>query len=204
MNINTPKSFNKNTLGDKKVADAIEPFLDYVNQNFDQFGRALQNQLTLGENLKGEVKTIQCMHNQAVTVRPGSPVAYVMPIYCVGDAVKALYTAFNADGSLSVRIKFDSPVPIQAKAQTGGGGFFTYQARNIGGIAIGDLVTFSGFGNKGNNLTGQVFGLSNTNNSPAISVLNFSDPAAGAVETLPDFVGDSEPFKTVTLLLLYA
>jgi hypothetical protein len=203
MQINTPKSFNKQTIEDAKLAEAIGPFIDYCNQNFDQFGRGLANQLTFPDNFKGEIQTIDIKHNQPVNVTAKGSVSYAFPIGSFGDGVRAFKFQANNDGSLAITCWFQSPIPVLAKAQTSAtGNFAKYQCSNIGGIAAGDRVLITAFGNKSNNVdSGLVAWVATETSGPVITVYNGNTLAA---ETLSEFRGASEVSKKVTLLLLYA
>lgn len=201
--INVPKSFNKQTISDKKTTETLGPFIDYINQNFDQFGRALAQQLTFAENFKGEIATIQAKHNQSVTINPKSPVAYAFPLSTLGDSVRSFSFTALADGGLALNFMFQNSIPLKAKTQTASSGAFaTYQVLNPGGVAVGDRVTITGFGNKSNNVSGGlVLWVDSDSSGPIVTVYNGSGVAA---EDLGEFRGNSESFKEVKVLLLYA
>lgn len=199
--INTPKSFSKESLPSAKTAKDIEPFIDYVNQNFDQIQRALINQLTISENLKGQVVTVQAKHNQAVAVNTAAPVRYGF-VLAADDGVTSFKFSNLSNGQLTCTFHFESPIPVQAKRQVNSTGDLLgiYQCTNIGGIHIGDRITFSGFGAASNNGEALILGLIKDSGAPAIVCVKYPPVVQ---ESMPSFVGESESFKSVTVALLY-
>lgn len=200
--INTPKSFSKEALGSSKTAKEIEPFVDYVNQNFDQLQRALINQLTISENLKGQVLSVKAKHNQRIDVRANGVVRYGFVLNS-SVPVKSFFLNQDNTGNIHITVKFDTPIPISAQSQTNTTGqlFGIYRCTNIGGVTEGDIVSFSGFSTASNNGTALVL---NTKIDQGAPILFCSKYPGVTSETMPSFVGNSEQFQSVTIALLYA
>lgn len=202
--INTPKTFPKESIPDKKVGDAVQPLVDYVSQNIDQLQRALINQLTLSENLKGEIITIKAKHNQAVNITTSGNVAYAWVLKS-DDGVRSFKFSNNADRTLNCLFSFESPIPLISKAQanTTGDVLGFYTCKDIGGIRSGDRASMSSFAAPGNN--GDVLILGIIPAGGVYTVICFVSSQGGVVqEAKPDFSGTMEPFKNVTLFLAYA
>jgi len=200
--INTPKSFSKEALPSSKLATEMQPFIDYVNQNVDQIQRALINQLTFSENIKGEVVTLQMKHNQAIAVTPKASVASAFVIGSSDEVASIRFFQTNT-GALSISVRFASAIPIQARFQTNTTGQLVgiYQCRDIGGVQVGDKVSFSGFGAKANNGVALVSAIDATEGAPIIVCPKY--PAVVA-ENMPSFVGTAEESKSVSIALLYS
>jgi hypothetical protein len=190
--LNTPKAFEKNLI-QGQVGGEISPFIDYVNQNFDQIIRAFFNQLTLGENLRGTLLNISTSNNTPTNILAAQNPAGILILKSTSP-LKSYTTTVTSDGILQATFTFDEALPVKARSVAVSAPFATYEIEGLSTISQGDEAEFSLFGNKLNNGTFLV--LYRTEN--LVTVYN---PNAAA-ETKSSFTGTRESTKVVTLFAL--
>jgi hypothetical protein len=194
--LNNPKGFDKSQL-DGEILQKLDPFIDFVNQNTDQFTRALTNQLTFADNLLGSVVTVSAKHRTPIVVPAAAKaVSAIIPLRCSGGSIRSFTYTFNTNGSVNLTFIFDDFVPIQTKNATVASGFVTYQTEST--IAPGDRVSVSDYGNKALNKEVTVLYVSNT--TPQAITAYTADTLA-ASETKSSYTGDAEVAKSVTLFI---
>lgn len=199
--INAPKAFEKATL-DPKVLSGIDEFVSYVNQNFDQYTRALLSQLTFGDNFKCQLRSVSAYHNQAIALEPSQPISSIQ-VLKVGsnDAVKEFYYTQTTGSAVSLRIMFANPIPVSTRSQiTASGAFGLYEVtESARRVRAGDCVSIEGYSNKDNNLTrGLVLDIDLTQNQ-----LHVYNQAGVVSETKTSFTGQTESPKDVLLLVQF-
>lgn len=191
--INSPKSFDSAQLSPQFIQDS-GGLIDYINQQFDQLNRALLQQLTLPENMRGRMVTLSVSHNTPVTVTNTSFTGSV--IYNSGSNGVKSYTFVNdSQGNSVFTFKFNDSIPILTRTVIVSSPFATYEVKNADNISPGDLVTVSGSTNSHNN--GQFLVMQNT--GTLLTVYN----SAAVAAVLPNYVGSSESVKSVSLFLYY-
>lgn len=190
--INTPKSFDKAQI-DSATLPKVEQFVDYVNQQFDQLTRALQNQLTFPDNFKAKLVTIAAYNNKELSLNETA--AQILPLSVLGDSIQTFSATVSNSGVQKVTIKFGNPIPVRTRAVSFSTPYATYEVENAAVIQAGDRVSVTAQSNIVNNGTFLVLQA----NSNSIVVYNsnaITAPGTGA------YVGTVEPAKQVTLLLL--
>jgi hypothetical protein len=196
--INSPKSFDKQLLS-SDVLKGIEPLVDYINQGNDQVTRALTNQLTLPENLRGEVRDLSVYHGVPISVTPKQSVANVIVLGCSGgDVVTGFSKSQTSDGLLSLTFYFRSAIPLLSRSVTYSAPFATYEVKGAAGISVGDKVSFSGHRNSSYNGS---FSVQFINDAKTSISVHSPDITSALTETT--YVGSSESAKTVTLFLFF-
>lgn len=192
--INTPKSFDKAQM-DSATLTKIETFVDYVNQQFDQVTRALQNQLTFAENFKASVITLSAYHNKELSL--SATAAGIIPLSVLGDSIQSYYANVSNAGTQKITFRFGNPVSIRTRSVTYSAPFATYEVESIATLQVGDRVSIVSSTTNLNASNSGTFVVSQVN-AGSITVYN-----SNAVATaLTEYVGTQEAAKTVTLLLL--
>ncbi len=189
--INTPKSFDKAQI-DSEILGKIETFVDYVNQQFDQLTRALQNQLSFPENFKCKVLSIQAYNNKELSLNETAQ--QIVPLACMGDSIRQYSATVSNTGTQKITFKFGNAIPVRTRSVTYSSPFSTYECENVAHIQVGDRVSITAQTNQSNNGT---FLVSEVGTS-SIKVFNSSGVAA----TLTEYVGAYESAKSVTVLFL--
>lgn len=191
--ITAPKAFDKQSL-DPKILEQIDPFIEYVNQNFDQLIRALFNQITLTENFRGRLVTVSAWHRREVLIESqGQGILAALPLKSEPSGLKSYVTTSDTGGRLSFTPAFDAAIPIKTRSVSVSSPFATYEIQASQTVLCGDKVSISQYGSKGNN--GDFVVLSRSDS--AVTVYN---PSA-ATETKASYSGVAESEKTVTLFL---
>lgn len=188
--INTPKSFDKAQI-DGAVLPKIEQFVDYVNQQFDQVTRALQNQLSFADNFNAKVLTVSAYNNKELSLNETA--TSILPLSVLSDSIRQYSSTVSNAGTQKITFKFGSAVPIRTRSITYSAPYATYECEDVSNLQVGDKVSISTqlSGNTGTFIVLQV-------NAASIVVYNSNATAA----TLTDYTGSYEPAKKVTLLLL--
>lgn len=192
--INTPKSFDKAQI-DASVLSKIEQFVDYVNQQFDQQTRALQNQLTFAENFKAKVITVSAYNNKELSLNESATT--IIPLSVLGDSIRQFSATVSNAGVQKVTFKFGNAVPIRTRSVTFSSPFTTYEVENPANIQVGDKVSITSQTNSVNAANSGTFIVLQVN---AASIVVYND--AGIATVISSYVGTYEPAKQVTLLLL--
>lgn len=192
-NINTPKSFEKSLL-QGELLKQIEPFVDYVNQNFDQLIRALFNQLTFGENVRGQFSTVSAKHGVPITIDVTEGVGGIMPFRVSGGSLRSYYLTTGKNGAPTVTFFFDDAIPVQTRTVVEDVEFCTTECSSV--VRPGDRVLITGCTNVNNN---GVFLVIETNDS-GIVYRNSS----GVDETNTQFRGDRESSKTIDIFVFFS
>jgi hypothetical protein len=194
--LNAPQGYDKSQL-DGETLNKLQTFIDFVNQNNDQFTRALTNQLTFSDNLLGTVVTVSAMHRKPIVVPAAQKsISAVIPLRCAGGSIRSFTYDFNTDGSANLTFVFDDFVPIQTKNATVASSHVTYQTN--ASVAPGDRVSVSAYGNKALNKEATVLYVSSV--VPQTIVAYTADTLA-ATETKSSYSGDAEVAKSVTLFI---
>lgn len=189
--INTPKSFDKAQI-DSAVLPKIEQFVDYVNQQFDQIVRAIQNNLSFADNFKAKVIDVSAYHNTELSLNQTA--SSILPLSVLGDSIHAYSTTVSNSGVQKITFKFGNPLNIRTRSVTFSSPWATYECESVANIQVGDKVKVTNQTNSYNNGT---FIVAEVGTS-TITVYN----SAGVSATVADYVGSRESAKTVTLLLL--
>lgn len=193
--INTPKAFDKSNL-DSEILSKIEPFIEYTNQNFDQLIRALFNQITFGENIRGKFTQITVKHAQPITLDIREGVSGVLPYRVSGDAVKAYTLTTDLQGRPTVTFYFHGPIPIQTRTITVSSGIATAETNDP--VTIGDTVSISQAGNAANN--GDFLVIGKLTAPDRIVYYN----SAAVAESRTTYLGVLEGAKSVNLFIFFA
>lgn len=189
--INTPKSFDKAQI-DSDTLSKIETFVDYVNQQFDQLTRALQNQLSFKDNFRATQVAVSVYNNVELSLNHTATA--IIPLTVLGDSIRQFSSTVSNAGTQKVTFKFGNAVPIRTRSVTFSSPFATYEVENVANLQAGDKVSITSQTNALNNGT---FVISQVNAS-GITVFN----SVGVAATLTDYVGAYEQAKQVTLLML--
>lgn len=189
--INTPKSFDKAQI-DGDLLAKIEQFVDYVNQQFDQLTRALQNELTFSDNFKAKTITLSAYQNRELSINETA--SAIIPLSVLGDSINLFSSTVSNAGVQKVTFKFGNALPIRTRSVTVSSPFTTYEVENISSLQAGDKVSISAQTNALNNGS-YVAAYVGTN---SITVYNPSGVAA----TVSSYVGAYEAAKTVSILIL--
>lgn len=193
--LNTPKAFEKALL-ESSVAQDVGPFIDYVNQNFDQIIRAFFNQISFPENFRGVRKTITALNNQAVTLDLGDvrPLGIIILSSSVG--INSYFFTQNSQGFTEITFNFREPRYIKTKScDASASPLVTFEVLDSEELLPGDSVIVSGFGAKENNTQYLVV----TRSAKTFLTLSF----AAVTETKSAFTGNSETSKTVDLFIFF-
>ena len=189
--INTPKSFDKAQI-DADTLGKIEEFVDYVNQQFDQLTRALQNQLSFADNFKSKVITVSAFNNKELSLNETAQ--QILPLAVMGDSIRQFSDTVSNSGTQKITFKFGNAIQVRTRSVTYTSPFATYECESVANLQVGDKVIIAAQTNGANNGT---FVISEVG-SASITVYN----SAGVAATLTEYVGAYEAAKSVTLLLL--
>ncbi len=113
MKINQTQLFDSQNLlkgADSTVATIVKglrPFFAYVNGVVENLVKAVSGQLTLGDNLKGQLLSVKLTHATSVKVALTSrDIHGLVSLRCDGNTVEGLDYAFAADDSFSITAYF--------------------------------------------------------------------------------------------------
>lgn len=189
--INTPKSFDKAQI-DAAILGKIETFVDYVNQQFDQLTRALQNQLSFADNFKCKVVTLRAYNNKELSLNETAQ--QIIPLAVLGDSIRQFSATVSNSGTQKITFKFGNAIPVRTRSVTYTSPFSTYECESTANLQVGDRVSVTAQTNANNNGT---FLLSEVGAS-SFTVVN----TLGVAATVTNYVGAYEPAKAVTIILL--
>ncbi len=193
--INTPKSFDKAQI-DSAILGKIEPFVDYINQQFDQITRALQNQLTFADNFKAKVVIVSAVNNQELSLNETA--SQIIPLSVLGDSIRQYSATVSNSGVQKITFKFGNAVPIRVRNATSSSPaapFATFEVETTTNLQAGDKVVVTSQVNADNNGTFVIAKVS----SSSIQVYH---PTATTTTVATSYTGAYEVAKQVTLLLL--
>lgn len=194
-NLNQPKGFDKAQI-DGKLLTQLEPFVDYVNSNFDQIIRGFFNQLTLAENVNGKVLSLSLRHREPSTFTPSKPVTGVIPLLCqAGSAIRSFSFTVNQNGSITLTVIFDNPIPISVRSITFSSPYCT--AETNASVEVGDSVRIANTANQNNSGDFLVIGKLTSPNR----VVYYN--ANGVSESKSDYKGSSEAARSCSFYLLF-
>lgn len=91
MKLNSPKLFDITTI-ETEIAGKVSNLISFINSSNEEIVRALRNQLTFGDNFKGKVLTLSCVHGIATVaggLAKGIQVLGVIPLRVL-DATDSL------------------------------------------------------------------------------------------------------------------
>lgn len=191
--LNTPKAFDK-ALIPSQAREDIESLVDYINQNFDQIIRAFASQITFDENFRGDRKVLSVTDGVPIEIDTGSQAPADI---LVSSRVGIRSTSFTtlSTGTTQITFKFDEALPLKTRNVTASSPFAIYETEGLSNAKAGDLVSVTGFGNKLNNGTFVV-------SFRTENLIHVYNPNA-ATESKPQFTGDREESKEVSLFILF-
>ena len=110
MKLSSPKLFDQTTI-DQEVAGKISNFISFINSNNEEIVRALRNQLTFADNMKGQTLTLTCVHGQPVIaggLAKGAQVLGCIPLRVIddSDSLTSHNFTFTAAGEFSFTAYF--------------------------------------------------------------------------------------------------
>lgn len=194
--INVPKSFDKGQI-DSDLLGKLEPFIDYVNQNFEQTTSALNNSLSFADNIKCISKTLQAKHLTPVQVNLGS--ANVVGFLILNStAPLRSYSYTQTAGLYSFTFRFDEPITISSKSITIASGIATVETNDT--LQAGDMINLSKYAtgtlsNNGNFLVSYVY-------TTAPSKVAYYNPSGATTETLGAYTSSSIQTRSVSIIFL--
>lgn len=192
--LNTPKAFDK-ALIPSSIREDIDPFVDYINQNFDQIIRAFSNQVTFEENFRGRAITVSAMNNTPISLDTlGQRPVNIFVSSAVG--VRSTKFSVTSTGTTQLTITFDDPIPIKTRAcDVTSAPFATYQIESLTNLQLGERISISGFCAKSNN--GEFLVQHFTE-----KIVTVYNPDA-VIEDKGQFTGERETAKDVSLFVLF-
>lgn len=110
MKLNSPKLFDITTI-DAELASKIGPLISFINSNNEEIVRALRNQLTFADNLKGQLLTLTCTHGNPViagNMAKGVQVLGVIPLRVIDstDSLTSHNFTFTSAGEFQITAYF--------------------------------------------------------------------------------------------------
>jgi hypothetical protein len=109
LKITQSRLFDKAILGAAKAAQELAAFIDYVNGVNDNVIRALRNELTLTDNMKGQFITVELTHATASTVsitqRSIAGIVHMKTTATDGDTLQSFDWQFTSSGQLQINEK---------------------------------------------------------------------------------------------------
>jgi len=195
--LNAPKGFDKSRL-DGELLKKIEPFIDYVNQNFDQVLSAFASQISFGDNFSGKLIKLTAKHNTPITVaNPTKAVSSLIPLFSHGFPVKSAQYSQNTDGSVEITLRFDGAVPIQTKNASGDNEITAFETKDL--AEPGDLVSVTNYGEPAFNGEFLVLGVSTT--TPRKVYCYTPDVTSATTETKSSYTSSETQTNEVTLFM---
>lgn len=194
-NINTPKGFEKQLL-QPDIISKLDPFIEYVNQNFDQLIRAFFNQITLGENFRGKFISISAKHNTPITLDVLQGISAVWPYRVADGSLKSFILSTDNRGRPTVTFFFDDALPITTRSIVFASPFCTAETNSS--VRVGDRIEITGAvidANKGTFLVVEML-----ENPTRVVYRNI----AGVTETNTIFRGDQESAKAIDLFVFFS
>ena len=85
--ITVSKFFDENDIKDDAVREAIKPLVSYMNSAFDNVIRSIQGEITLEDNVKGEVHTFTAKHNTATSLAVAGTFVGAIPLYVLDTGI---------------------------------------------------------------------------------------------------------------------
>ena len=109
MILTASRLFDYAAVAKNKAAEELKPFIDYCNTNFEKIIRAVAGELTLTDNIKGQMLATTFQHGIAQSVAVASTaINGVVPMSCDDDAITAVKWALNINGGLQLTVYFQS------------------------------------------------------------------------------------------------
>ena len=107
MKIQASRLFDFALLAATKAGVEVKPFIDYCNSNFEKIVRSLAGELTLQDNVKGQIITVSVSHGiaQSVSVNSKSIVG-VVPLASSTSSIAAFNWQLNSKGDLQFTVSF--------------------------------------------------------------------------------------------------
>lgn len=107
--VSIPNQFDFATMPDKETAQKIRPLIDYVNTLSDQVTRNINGDLTLGTNVKGQLRVVRMKHNEEVRLdflgRPKTTKVLIIDVSDF-DAITALRRKIDSRNQLVLKATF--------------------------------------------------------------------------------------------------
>ena len=109
MKLTTQRLFDFASIAATKAGTEIRPLVDYVNSSVEQLIRAVTGQLTLADNIKGQIITSQLVHGVASTVAVDSrDINGIITLKVESDAMDSFAWSLDARNNLLLTAYFKS------------------------------------------------------------------------------------------------
>lgn len=118
MKITASRLFDFASIASSKAAQEIKSFIDYSNSNFEKIVRALSGELTLQDNVKGQIINVGLSHGVSQSVAVNSKNIVGVVILSSGtSSVDAFNWQINSKGELqfTVHFKVDPGVKVSCR-----------------------------------------------------------------------------------------
>ncbi len=193
--INVPKSFDKGQIPGQ-ILSQLEPFIDYVNQNFQQTISALVNSLTFADNVKCITKTLTAKHLTPIQVNLGSASVYGFLVLNATAPLRS-YSYTQSEGLFNFTFRFDEPITISSKSITASSGTMTVETNDP--LRVGDMINLSAYSpgtkNNGNFVVSYVY-------SSTPSRVEYRNPESTGAEARGDYSSTAPQSRMVTIIFL--
>lgn len=80
MKISSSKLFDLASIEDDDMREQLTPLVSHINSALDNIITALRNEITLADNVKGSLKTLQMKHNVETTFKLGGGFIGLTPL----------------------------------------------------------------------------------------------------------------------------
>lgn len=109
MRLNSQRLFDFALIAATEAGKAIKPLVDYLNSNIEQLIRAVDGQLTLEENIKGQIINVSLTHGVSTAVAVNSrDVNGLICLQVTGDAMSSFSWSFDSKDNFNVTAYFKS------------------------------------------------------------------------------------------------
>jgi hypothetical protein len=109
MILTAQKLFDFALIATTQAGTQIKPLVDYLNTNLEKIVRAVNGELTLQDNIKGQIVSTQLQHGIATSVACNSTEIHgITSLQCDADAISALNWQFDNKGALQLTAYFQS------------------------------------------------------------------------------------------------
>ena len=109
MKLNAQRLFDYATIAATQAGKEIKGLVDYLNQNIEQLIRAVDGQLTLEENIKGQIINVTLSHGVATTVAVNSrDVVGLISLQVTSDAMDSFTWSFDNKDNFVITAYFKS------------------------------------------------------------------------------------------------
>lgn len=117
--ITVSKFFDENDIKDEAVRQAIKPLVSYMNSAFDNVIRAIQGEITLGDNIKGTLHTFNAKHNTATSLAVEGSFVGAIPLYVLDTGIGIdSYTVRVPDtGQVEVTFQFTDTTAVSRQVR---------------------------------------------------------------------------------------